>query len=436
MPALLVFAGGLALGVDLISAVGLGFTAYSLHWYLSSLGRDIAILQAAALIAAIQWVLSPWVVYTFVPIEGRYGMYIDRETYMHFAVPATLFFGLGIRIFHNQLDLRAAHRLMTTHERKFTVSAYYLLALGFLGNIAQPFVPSTLAFPFFLLSQLQFIAVVYLLLCNHKLRWQITLAIFVIAAITSINTTLFGTIFIWATLVFSVIQRELRLSLIARYSAVIAMFFVLTTVQTLKSELRENVWYGDYTGSRIALVADLIANGQKESFDVSEYAAYESIVIRLNQGWIISAVMSNVPSRTPHVGGSTIWLAARDSIIPRALIDKRELVASDNFRRFTGLRLSGSTSMGISVLGEAWANFGHWGTIFMFAWGAALGLATRAIAYLTRVFPTIIAWTPLIFLQAVKAETEFAQVLNHITKSILVVIFLLWIMRAFLKARV
>jgi len=81
--------------------------------------------------------------------------------------------------------------------------------------------------------------------------------------------------------------------------------------------------------------------------------------------------------------------------------------------------------MGISVLGEAYANFGSFGgAIFMLFWGVIIAFIMRMIVLVSLTHPTIILWAPLIFLQMVKAETELVVVLNHgIKTSIVIAIF-------------
>ncbi|GJL87322.1 MAG: hypothetical protein DHS20C03_10310 [Minwuia thermotolerans] len=103
--------------------------------------------------------------------------------------------------------------------------------------------------------------------------------------------------------------------------------------------------------------------------------------------------------------------------MPRFLHDKKSVSVSENFERYTGLRVSDNTSFGISVIGESWVNFGYYGIVFMGFFGAFYASILRTAVTISRKFPTAIFWIPLIFLQATKAETETVVVLNHIVKS-------------------
>jgi hypothetical protein len=129
--------------------------------------------------------------------------------------------------------------------------------------------------------------------------------------------------------------------------------------------------------------------------------------------------MNYVPRNRPHENGATIVDAVRDSMVPRFLVDKKRVWVSDKFMQYTGLRVGKTTSMGISVLGEAYVNFGKFGGAwFMLAWGVFTGLIFRLLIRQSEKRPTLILWAPLIFLQVVKAETELLVVLNHLVKAI------------------
>ncbi|MFN9036730.1 MAG: hypothetical protein ACK5YO_10575, partial [Planctomyces sp.] len=101
--------------------------------------------------------------------------------------------------------------------------------------------------------------------------------------------------------------------------------------------------------------------------------------------------------------------------------DKKTAGGRENFRRFTGLEIADSTSMGISPLGEAYANFGSMGGIVLMAGFGGLFAASYAVAMrFTVTRPSFFFWMPVIFYQAIKAETEFAVVLNQLTKGAIV----------------
>ena len=160
--------------------------------------------------------------------------------------------------------------------------------------------------------------------------------------------------------------------------------------------------------------------------------------VRLNQGWHISSVMSNVPSFEPFANGKTIINGIYSSFLPRFLIpDKKIAGGRENFLKYTGEQLGESTSMGISLIGEGYANFGELGgAVFMFIWGVFLLLYWRKLFKLNSNHPIIVFFIPLLFLQVVKAETEFLVVFNHIVKASFTVWLFFIICRRFLNLKI
>jgi hypothetical protein len=116
------------------------------------------------------------------------------------------------------------------------------------------------------------------------------------------------------------------------------------------------------------------------------------------------------------------------------LIAKAAVDQSAKFHLFTGLPVSPGTTFGISVLGEAWANFGAWGALFMGVVGLFYGVVLRAMVKVAASEPTIVLWTPLLFLQAIKAETELTIVLNHLVKTFILIVLLYFALKPIFAA--
>ncbi len=77
--------------------------------------------------------------------------------------------------------------------------------------------------------------------------------------------------------------------------------------------------------------------------------------------------------------------------------------------------------MGISPLGEAYANYGSAGGIwFMTVFGALFAVVYLAVLNFTARHPSFIFWVPLMFYQAIKAETELLVVINQLSKGAIV----------------
>src|SRR5690606_29433178 len=112
----------------------------------------------------------------------------------------------------------------------------------------------------------------------------------------------------------------------------------------------------------------------------------------------------------------------------------KEAGGQENFRKYTGLNLSDNTSMGLSIIGEFYANFGvAKGVLMMGVWGLLLVFVWKRLVFNSYKIPLLIFFLPLIFLQVVKAETELLVVLNHLIKSIIAVALFFWLTKKYLK---
>jgi hypothetical protein len=145
--------------------------------------------------------------------------------------------------------------------------------------------------------------------------------------------------------------------------------------------------------------------------------------------------MQNTEEKQLFARGETIFQAFEATIVPRFLNpEKRRAESSENFKMYSGLAISDGTSMGMSIIGEAYANFGKYGGIlFMGLWAFFLSLLWRFIALRIERQYVVIFFLPLIFLQVVKAETELLTVLNHLVKSLIFVFAFIWFWKSFIN---
>jgi len=209
-------------------------------------------------------------------------------------------------------------------------------------------------------------------------------------------------------------------------------FFALIVLQGVKSNYRAALELG-YDGSPIALFVNTItAQWNSGFFEKSENQ--QGLNIRLNQGWIISAVLDQVPRGQTFANGQTVKEAIIASIFPRFLMPNKKMAGGqENFKKYTGLYLGANTSMGISVIGEFYANYGKGVTLAMGIWGLFLGFIWAFLWRTQFNNPFIVFFLPLIFLQVVKAETELVVVLNHLVKASIVVFAFFYVTRHLFK---
>jgi hypothetical protein len=393
-----------------------------------SLGKDIGICELAGAIAALQWVLAPMLSYWLEIDHFKYFMYVDSDVYFSYAVPGTAFFLAGM-----MLPLGFTHR-----KNKIAIAqvsstiCWSILLVGIIASIVPGFVSvGPLAFVFFILSNLRYSAALMFLFTNGRLRWIVPITILAMNVVRATNTGMFHDTLLWGAMfaIYFFMKRPNRA--IEKALIILLGLFIVMAIQIVKSEIRDALWHGksDDTFTQIAY-DEIVTNSQ-----FSDQSEIEGSVIRFNQGWIISRIMQQVPSTLPYAGGETFKNAFESALLPRFLApDKKGAGGRETFVRFTGLELRNSTSMGTSILGEGYGNFGTYGgCVVMFVFGLILRLLTMHSYRIMKNSPTLIFFLPTIFLHAVKAETDSVTVLNFVVKSAILCLAIVFLISNFKK---
>jgi hypothetical protein len=345
---------------------------------------------------------------------------------MTYVVPAIIAFRLGTLFFKDNSDLEDIGERVNHLLNDYPKLPYVLVVVGLIIPYLNNFVTPALRFVFFLLANVKYVGVIYLLFSDKPNRWPVFIGIMSVTALASLATGMFHDLLLWAMLTFTFVARELRLSMTKKILITLFAIFMTMTIQSVKHEYRTILSNG-YGGNRVALFTGLAIDNWSSGRIVTP-TNDEEMNARLNQGWIISAVMNNVPRQEPYAGGSTIIEGIEAALLPRFLApNKKKAGGRENFMRFTGLSLGEGTSMGISLAGEGYANYGPYGAIFfMLCWGLFVGWTWQSLYKLSWYYPTLLIWSPILYLQVIKAETEFVVVLNHLVKAGVLVFGLLW----------
>jgi hypothetical protein len=400
----------------------LAITGVVLIEFIKRVNQGLPLMQVAAILAVFQWLVGPWLGYHVDLDYSFYFMRGDSATYFSFAFPGTAAYVLGL------LALGASPRqrtlLLNVDRSKFASLGMILFAIGFAGGVGEKLVPSGIGFVFFLLSQLRYVAALYFIFSNHPMR-VVCAGISVLPLFTgSSETGLFHELLLWMGILICYWFASKSRSLWFTFVLLLFGFIVVFTIQGIKISHRDKVWNQEQ-GVLAKEVVDFWLNPN----EVFSRETLSNAVIRINQGWIISAILQHVPSSEPYARGDTIGDAVYASLVPR-IIEKDKTLAGGqvNFRRFTGLPIGDNTSMGLSLLGESYANVGPvFGILVMLLFGGLMSLSFVFCLVWSVKHPTFYFWIPIIFCQTIKAETDLVTVLNQITKGSLVIFGLYWL---------
>ena len=380
------------------------------------LDQGIPLLQLTCLIAVLQWLVGPAINYASTYSFGRYSMYVEEHQYFRFAIPGTAFF-VAIMLATGS-SIRQNNLLKAVDRKHFFTIGVVLNVIGIAATyLASSRSEGSLGFLLHLVSQLRYVGALYFICSKHELRLIFAAASCLQLVTMSLGAGVFHDLILWLAILFCFWFAQRTWSIVIKFVLLGTACIGLFSIQVVKQEYRERIQKGEQP-SIFALVGEyLTPSGKAWQNDTLSLA-----VTRLNQGWIISAVMKNVPDREPYCEGETIKVAVISSLVPRFLWkEKKKAGGQENFKRFTGLGLGRTTSMAISPLGEAYANFGETGGIvFMLFFGAVFAALYHGTLRYAAKYPTFIFWIPLIFYQAVKAETEMLVVINQLTKGAII----------------
>jgi len=427
-----------------VTALGLGLSVFVMMDFIEKVGKSIPVLEVLLFIACLQWIVGPYLDYVTEYKHYKYYMYVPEETYMNLVVPSLFLFALPV--YYSSTKINSAFFIRRIKQIKISDRfAINLMIIGFLSGIIARFAPISLGFIFFLASGLKFIGVLYLFYINSKKKWIAFYIIVTLQFLTSVEGGLFHDLLLWSVFMLLFISVFYPISFTKKFVLILIGFASMFILQTIKGEFRQAVWQQGYKGNKSELFLTLFFNRTESLLDgrqVNDQRLQIDQVTggvnnRLNQGWIISRIMSNIPARTPYLEGETIKEAIYSSLIPRFLMESK---ASGGGGRLTYEKLTGfhllSASMGTGVLGEAYGNYGVMGTyVFMFLWGLLLSLFIRFIFNKSVLVYSLPLWLPIIFLQVIKAETDLFTVLNHLVKSSIFVFGVTYALRHILKIR-
>jgi hypothetical protein len=424
--------------LSLLALSGALFSLYILNQLILSFGEGIPVNIVMVFIACLQWIVGPILSYYTGINHPFYGMQVPEDYYFSYIIPGVLLYHIGLllpllgvsnlpKLVLKEIDEDAANKQK---------AAYYLIGIGFFASLAQKFAPASLFFFLYLLSQLKYIGCFYLYF-NSKKNNTLLYIIFGALALDAIAAALFHDLILWGMFFLFVYCIKNKVSLKLKYGALIASFFLLLVLQSVKYQYRNFAWSNTSLSSYSKTEMFLSMGWESLISPEILFAAKtnELTITRLNQGWIITRVMDHVPAIQPFANGETIEGAFSAALLPRFLAeDKAKAGGRYMMIRFTGIDLQNQASMNISLIGEAYGNYGREdGIWFMLFIGIVFSLVLRFIFIKSRDNPTILFWIPFLFLQVVKAETDLTTTLNYLVKATIVMIIVFYGFRKVLK---
>ena len=351
-----------------------------------------------------------------------YQMRIPEAEYFSYAIPAVCAFIIGLHITAGKLKGEILNeKEILNFVIKYPELPFVFIAIGFVSSILSGFFSSDLAFLFVLLGGFKFIGLFMIILGEKKLR--VLPIVIVVGSIISSSLTsgMFHDLLTWVIFTLAVLAVKYKPRFTIKTGSTILFIALVVIIQQTKRYYRQLVWGEGSAGNLSTL-----ANVYETNNDLLSFESLASNSVRINQGFIITNIMTMVPSQVPYSNGAELKLIIESAILPR-IIAPNKLNAGDRdlFIKYSGIHIESGTSMALSSLGDAYLNFGTFGgCVFMFLLGLLYSEVLKVLNRKSAKFPLVLLFTPLIFYYPIRPDCELQTILGHLVKSCFVVYIL------------
>ena len=406
-----------------ISAIGIGLVGISFFDFLYKIGREFPILEMVLLLAVLQLILGPYFAYRLPVPYFRYRMYIPEIDYMAISVPSHLLLWAGLSIQPISFNLKSLKLKIKEILVLNPNIGMHIIGVGVFSFFSRPFLPTSLGFLIYLSTGLIYIGgLLYYFSENKKYRLLVYLCTIGVSFTEASLHGVFHDFLIWLIFGLTLILLNFSFKMHTKLLFFALGFFFIIVLQNVKAEYRSLISSGHLTIRERMLT--LFTSSNKVVYSIGENFTQRKLSelnVRLNQGWITSAIFFNVPSNVPFENGKTIVAGIVNSFLPRVLFsDKKNSGGREMYRLYTGIPIDDNTSMGIGLLGEAYVNFGYFAGVFLFLWGVLINRIIWSIYFFSQERNIVLFFMiPLIFNQVIKVETDMITVLNHLVKAII-----------------
>lgn len=397
---------------------------YNIRRIVIKINYEIPIRDFFGLLFTVQFLVGPALVYNvFADFQlEAYRMRVPKEEYFSFVYPAILLFHLGLKLGSGNSKIRIDVKSIQKRLELYENWAYYFLAIGVLASLVAPFFPGSLQFIFYLLGGFKYCAIFMLILRRKKVPLYIVVLVFGSLVVSAFSILMFHDLLIWIIYlsVFFVVRYQWSLKI--KLLGVIGFLMLAAFLQVIKSQLRTAVWGG---GNKVSseIIQDVASSTAIRKKGLFSKEALAPQLTRINQGWIISSIMHNVPARIEHTEGSLMLTYIEAAFLPRFLAPNK-LKAGDYklFTKYSGHTINQGTSMGLSPVGDGYIDFGLVGGVFfMFFYGYIYGFALKKYSDASFQNDFWVIFIPLVFIYPIRPDCETQTAFGHFIKAAILV---------------
>ena len=150
----------------ILSIISLLFSLFLVIKFIEELGEKIAIRELITFIAALQWLIAPVFSYRYLPhnsYTAPYLMMVSENEYFSYVLPAMILFYIGLNLTIKNKNInkkKYSHLINTKLDGTFGKK---LIIISIITSIISPVIPVSLSFLVFLLENLKYVGLYYIL---------------------------------------------------------------------------------------------------------------------------------------------------------------------------------------------------------------------------------------------------------------------------------
>lgn len=408
--------------MNLLSFIAVLVSIYQLSLLFMSIGHIIPTRHLLGTFMCVQFFVGPVLAYNGLDQYQyfKYQMKIPEAEYFAYVLPAVSFFILGLHLNAGKYRGEVVNRkAIERYVDENPTLPYIFIVLGFSASVISSFFSSELAFVFYLLGSFKFIGLFLLVLGTRRLKlWAMVLVIGSIVS-SSLGSGMFHDLLTWVVYAAAIFGIKYKFGFNIKMIGLAGFILIALLIQILKGGYREEIGKTGEDDAGVSAFSKVYEEKQSQTQGVFSFKNMATSSIRINQGFIITNIMTTVPDVVPFENGSEMYRILEAAILPRILApNKLRAGDRDIFRKYTRIAIQEGTSMGLSSVGDAYINFGIFGgIIFMFVLGLLYSEILNAFYNHSFTYPILILFVPLAFYYPIRPDCELQTILGHLFKS-------------------
>ena len=421
----------IAPGISLLCFIALMIAAFQFLLLFHSFGYLIPVRYLAGALMCLQMLVGPSFAYMGLDETQyfKYRMQVTEWEYFSYAIPAVVSFIIGLNIWSNLRGEFVNEDAVKEYVKKQPQMAYVFIVGGFLASVVAGFVGAGFAFVLYLFGSFKFVGAFLLIVGGMRLKPLPLTVVFGSIILSSLGSAMFHDLVTWLIFLLAVLALKYKPTVPIKTTFGVAFMILILVIQQLKGVYREATQFQGKEGN-LDVFGDVYQQ-QSDKTGFFDKASLAKSNVRINQGFIVTYILRNVPTNEPHANGTEFYQIVEAAFLPRFLAPNK-LKAGDNslFTKYSGIPLREGTSMSLSALGDGYINFGYaGGCAFMLALGGLFNFVLTRFHKIGLRYPIAILFTPLVFYFPIRPDTALQTGLGHLVKGC----FLLYMIYVFYK---